>query len=434
MYLNVSMNRKTIWLIIIFTTISLLGLVVMQSYWILNAIHINEEQFSHRVDMALEDVLNELEEYSPDIAEYAQPVHQNFGYACNRNPNVFYAVDTVLLDTLIRKYFGYHMLGDNYIYQIIKTSNDSVYYSSRPSSSTQDAKIYKACLSCLWKEEYFHLGAFFPDQQKQILVEMGFWLILSALFLLTVFVSFIYTITTIIKQKKLSEMKNDFINNMTHEFKTPLSTVSIASEVLLNANDNTSFDRIKKYAQVIHDENDRLQTQVERVLQIAQVERHELELNVQQVDLHQLIKSAVHHLCIENCEKEVSVSYNFTVNRILMNGDRLHLTNIITNLIDNAIKYSGSHPVIVINTSMDETGIKIDIKDNGMGMSPDTQRLIFDKFYRLPTGNLHDVKGFGLGLYYVKNMVEAHGGSIHVKSEVDRGSTFTIMFPNELKL
>lgn len=384
-----------------------------------------EAQFGHRVDMALEDILNELVEYQDSTTLNLIGLDQTGKH----DNQVFDAVDTTLLDTLISKYFDYHMLGENYIFQIVKTSNDSVYYSSEPVPQGYQQKQYRACLSCIWKEEYFHLAVLFPEQQKQIFVELGGWLLFSALFLLTVFVSFIYTITTIIKQKKLSEMKNDFINNMTHEFKTPLSTVSLASEVLLNGNSSNSVERVKKYAGVIYDENLRLQNQVERVLQIAQVERDELNLSITLINMHELIKSSVHNLCLENCEKEVAISYEFNATRYTINGDKLHLTNVITNLVDNAIKYSGSNPEIVIATRSTNTGIEIDIKDNGVGMTPETQKQIFDKFYRLPTGNLHNVKGFGLGLYYVKSMLEAHNGSIHVKSEINKGSTFTLFFP-----
>lgn len=419
------MKRKSIRFIILVTTVSLLGLVVMQSFWMFKAMQMEEAQFGHRVDMALEDILNELVEYQDSTTLNLIGLDQTGKH----DNQVFDAVDTTLLDTLISKYFDYHMLGENYIFQIVKTSNDSVYYSSEPVPQGYQQKQYRACLSCIWKEEYFHLAVLFPEQQKQIFVELGGWLLFSALFLLTVFVSFIYTITTIIKQKKLSEMKNDFINNMTHEFKTPLSTVSLASEVLLNGNGSNSVERVKKYAGVIYDENLRLQNQVERVLQIAQVERDELNLSITLINMHELIKSSVHNLCLENCEKEVAISYEFNATRYTINGDKLHLTNVITNLVDNAIKYSGSNPEIVIATRSTNTGIEIDIKDNGVGMTPETQKQIFDKFYRLPTGNLHNVKGFGLGLYYVKSMLEAHNGSIHVKSEINKGSTFTLFFP-----
>lgn len=424
------MKRKTIHLIILVTSVSLLGLVMMQSFWILRAINISEEQFSHRTDMALEDVLNELVENQDSVL-----VGLKSSNSQTRNSvgtEILDVVDTVLLDTLMRKYMNYHMLGENYVYQIVKTSNDSVYYTSNKTIYREQDMIYKACLSCLWKEEYFHIAVFFPEQGKQIFVELGLWLFLSAIFLLTVFVSFIYTITTIIKQKKLSEMKNDFINNMTHEFKTPLSTVSLASEVLLSVNTVNSVERIKKYAGVIYDENLRLQNQVERVLQIAKLERDEVELAVNLIEVHELLRTAVHHLCLENCEKEVTINYDFKAEKSTIKADRLHLTNIITNLVDNAIKYSGTEPEILISTRAKDTGIEIDIKDNGVGMTPETQKQIFDKFYRLPTGNLHDIKGFGLGLYYVKSMVEAHKGTIHVRSEINKGSTFTLFFPFNL--
>ncbi len=403
---------------------------MMQSFWILRAINISEEQFSHRVDIALEDVLNELVEHQDSA--FVELNNSQSGNGNSEGTEILDVVDTVLLDTLMRKYMNYHMLGDDYVYRIMKTSSDSIYYSSDKSISQEQETVYRACLSCLWKEEYFHLAVFFPQQGKQIFVELGLWLFLSAIFLLTVFVSFIYTITTIIKQKKLSEMKNDFINNMTHEFKTPLSTVSLASEVLLNISAVNSVERIKKYAGVIYDENMRLQNQVERVLQIAKLERDEVELSVNLLEMHELLRSAVHYLCLENCEKEVAINYDFKADKSTIKADRLHLTNIITNLVDNAIKYSGAEPEILISTRAKDTGIEIDIKDNGVGMTPETQKQIFDKFYRLPTGNLHDIKGFGLGLYYVKSMVEAHKGTIHVKSEMNKGSTFTLFFPFNL--
>ena len=288
---------------------------------------------------------------------------------------------------------------------------------------------HKACLSCLWKAEFFHLEVYFPSQQKMELVEMSAWLVFTAIFLLILVFTFVYIINTIIKQKKLSDIKNDFINNMTHEFKTPISTISLASEVLLHANEDVSPERIKKYSKIIYDENIRMRGQVDRVLQVARLDRDEFSLTKSEFDLHQLIKNTVQHLCFDECEKVTTVNYHLEADRFILNADEMHIKNVVTNLVDNAIKYSNNGTSLEIQTINKQEGILLSIEDNGIGMSKEAVKHIFDKFYRIPTGNIHNVKGFGLGLYYVKNMVDAHGGHIEVKSEINRGSRFDIYLP-----
>ena len=328
------------------------------------------------------------------------------------------------------QYIDYHKLDSDFEYAILKTSNDSIIYSSTeiiPKSLKKNC--HKACLSCLWKEEFFHLEVYFPSQRKVVLVEMSVWLIFTAIFFLILVFTFMYIINTIIKQKKLSEIKNDFINNMTHEFKTPISTISLASEVLLHANEDASPERIKKYAKIIYDENIRMRGQVDRVLQVARLDRDEFSLTKTEFDLHQLVRNTVQHLCFDECEKVTTVNYHFDANQFILNADEMHIKNVVTNLVDNAIKYSSNGTSLEIQTNNKQEGILLSIEDNGIGMSKETVKHIFDKFYRIPTGNIHNVKGFGLGLYYVKNMVDAHGGHIEVNSEINKGSRFDIYLP-----
>ncbi len=421
------MQKSQITIIILAASISLVGLTITQCSWVWNAINLVQEQHDHRVDMALEEVIDGM-------------VNANDA-ALNRSENAFYSeaqpkitffevIDTTLLASLLMQYIDYHKLDPDFEYAILKTSNDSIIYSSLeniPKSLKKDC--HKACLSCLWKEEFFHLEVYFPSQRKVVLVEMSVWLVFTAIFFLILIFTFMYIINTIIKQKKLSEIKNDFINNMTHEFKTPISTISLASEVLLQTNADASPERIKKYLKIIYDENIRMRGQVDRVLQVARLDRDEFSLTKSEFDLHQLVKNTVQHLCFDQCEEVTTVNYHFDADQFILNADEMHIKNVVTNLVDNAIKYSSNGTSLNIQTNNKQEGILLSIEDNGIGMSKETIKHIFDKFYRVPTGNIHNVKGFGLGLYYVKNMVDAHGGHIEVKSEINKGSRFDIYLP-----
>jgi two-component system phosphate regulon sensor histidine kinase PhoR len=421
------MQKSRITIIILAASISLIGLTITQSSWVWNAVKLVQEQHDHRVDMALKEVIDGM--VNATEAEYSKSLNPFYSEA---HPKItfFEVIDTSLLASLLIQYIDYHKLDPDYEYAILKTSNDSIIYSSAdviPKSLKKNC--LKACLSCLWKEEYFHLEVYFPSQYKAVLVEMSVWLIFTAIFILIIVFSFMYIVNTVIKQKKLSEIKNDFINNMTHEFKTPISTISLASEVLLHADAAASPERIEKYARIIYDENIRMRGQVDRVLQVARLDKDEFSLTKSEFDLHQLVKETVKNLCFEKCEEQTTLHYQLRADDHVLNADEMHIKNVVTNLVDNAIKYSMNGTTLNIGTRNRQEGIVLSIEDNGIGMSKEELKHIFDKFYRIPTGNIHNVKGFGLGLYYVKNMVDAHGGEIHVTSEINKGSRFDIYLP-----
>jgi len=256
-------------------------------------------------------------------------------------------------------------------------------------------------------------------------------LLVSLAFMLALIFSFYYTISTIFQQKKLSEIKNDLISNMTHEFKTPISTISLAVEVLNDKSVEKSQERITNYVKMIGDENKRLSLLVENILQTAILDKGEFKLKIQPIDIHTLIEQTFTNikLQVENKEGEIASQLNAT--KTIVNADRVHITNILFNLIDNALKYSKENPNIIVSTRNDDEGIFISVKDNGIGISKENQKRIFDTMYRVPTGNIHNVKGFGLGLSYVKAVVEKHGGSIKVESELGKGSVFTLYLPFE---
>lgn len=272
----------------------------------------------------------------------------------------------------------------------------------------------------------------FPGQQTYLLSKIWVTLLSSLIFIIIILVCFSYAIHTIFRQKKLSEIKNDFINNMTHEFKTPISTVSLACEALRDEQIRNTEGLNQRYLGIIHDENKRLGLQVEKVLQMAVIERNDFELKLEEVNVHEIIEKAMANIQIQVSSKGGKVMRDLKAINQKIVADQMHLTNIVYNLLDNANKYSAEKPSIKIMTMDHAKGIVIKIMDKGIGMSKDVINKIFDKFYRIPTGNLHDVKGFGLGLAYVKSMIEAHGGEIKVQSEPKKGSVFTIFLPYEI--
>ncbi|MEQ9300418.1 MAG: HAMP domain-containing sensor histidine kinase [Cyclobacteriaceae bacterium] len=271
----------------------------------------------------------------------------------------------------------------------------------------------------------------FPNQQQYLFRKI--WLTLSSsVFLIFVIIfCFGYAIHTILKQKKLSEIKNDFINNMTHEFKTPISTVSLACEALQDKEVNASPGLTERYVGIISDENKRLGQQVEKVLQMAVIERKDFKLKPEPLDIHGIINKAIENIKIQVEKRHGSILFEGKALHTELQADEMHLTNIIYNLLDNANKYSSDKPRITVSTIDNTEGIKIAVADQGIGMSRDQQSRIFERFYRVPTGNIHDVKGFGLGLAYVRRIVNAHGGDITVKSKLNEGSTFEIFLPFE---
>ncbi len=269
----------------------------------------------------------------------------------------------------------------------------------------------------------------FPDKNSLLMGSLLATFGSSAALLLVLVFIFAYTIGTILKQKKLSEMKSDFINNMTHEFKTPVATIMIASEALKEEDVAKDENRVKRLAGIIYDENARLGNHIERVLDVARVGTKEIELDLAEISLNELISAVVDSMDLQLKKRDSKVVLNLNAKPDLLLADELHLSNVIYNLIDNAIKYSKDRPIITISTQTYAKHMVFSIKDEGIGLSKDQTKRIFDQFYRVPTGNLHDVKGFGLGLNYVQEVVQKMGAQIKVNSEKDKGTQFDLIFP-----
>jgi two-component system phosphate regulon sensor histidine kinase PhoR len=337
------------------------------------------------------------------------------------------------LDTLVKRELLNKDITLDYIFWVspVRDKNDIIYQNA--SHSTVLPMANNAYEHSLFSNDLIRdpgmLYVSFPDKNSAILQNLFATMASSVGLLLVLIFIFAYTIYAIIKQKKLSEMKTDFINNMTHEFKTPVATIMIASEALKDPEVVSDQSRIGRLAGIIYDENVRLGNHIERVLNVARLEKKELKLELNPVDLNDLVSAVVDSMDLQLKKKDAEVVLNLAANPAIIMGDELHLSNVIYNLIDNANKYSVNPPRISISTRNTTKQICLIITDEGIGLTKDQAKRIFDQFYRVPTGNLHDVKGFGLGLNYVQDIVTKMGGNIKVHSEKDKGTTFEITLP-----
>ncbi|MEI6764444.1 MAG: HAMP domain-containing sensor histidine kinase [Bacteroidota bacterium] len=270
---------------------------------------------------------------------------------------------------------------------------------------------------------------YFPHRGAYLLSQLWQMIVLSSLLVLVITLSFIYTIVTIFKQKRLSEMKNDFINNMTHEFKTPISTIALACEALDDRDISRSEPMQKKYISVINEENKRLGTMAEKILQTAVIDKGQVNLHFELINIHQTIDDLITNMHLQAEAKDGKIITDFHARNYYLKADKTHLINVMYNLIDNAIKYTPGKPLVKVKTQNSPTGILITVEDNGIGISKANQSKVFEKLFRVSTGNLHDVKGFGLGLHYVKTIVEMHHGTVIIESEIKKGTRVKINLP-----
>lgn len=274
-----------------------------------------------------------------------------------------------------------------------------------------------------------YLYIYFPKRSGYLLRETGFTIIPTVILTAFLIAIFVYTIMVIFRQKKLSNIKNDFINNMTHELKTPISTISLASQMLEDGSITNTPQTIEHISRVINQESKRLSYQVEKVLQMAVYNEGKLKFKFKEFDVNKMIETVAANFELRVKSKNGKIITEKLAEKAMINGDEVHITNVIFNLLDNAVKYSNESPEIKITTENRNDQVAISVQDKGIGISKEHQLQIFDRFYRVPTGNIHNVKGFGLGLSYVKKIVDSHNAKIKVESAVNKGTKFTILFP-----
>jgi two-component system phosphate regulon sensor histidine kinase PhoR len=415
-------SRLTLRIVIILAAISIAGITATQIYWVRKAFDLRENQFNRDVTSALTSVATKILEISKTPSPANNPVTQlstNYFVVLVNGP-----IDNNLLEFLLLTEFEKRHIKADFEYGVYDCVNQCMkggnHISPKKTSSLVNFTEFPT-----WKNDGYYFGVQFPMVEANLISQMGIWGFSSVVLLIVIFF-FVYTLFVILKQRRLSEIQKDFINNMTHEFKTPLSTIAISTSVLKDPSIVNTPERLLNYATIIENESQRLKQQVERVLQMARLEQEDIGLKKEEHDLHELIQEAVTNSSLAT---KASIELQLKAPHTKIIADKLHLVNVIFNLLDNAIKYNTNTPLIQIRTSNSNGSVLLEIQDNGIGIRSEDQRKIFHRFYRVPTGNLHDVKGFGLGLSYVKLIIEAHKGKITVASEPGNGSCFSIVLP-----
>ena len=521
------MHKKSLWLITIILSATLICLILVQTYWIKNAINIKEDQFQQLVNKGLDNIVKEIEnrEMVYQVVNEMDPYqdvtpsgHPSINYHINKlsqsafglstsneekevfiirntdslgisaqlkllgnnlmqfnNKSTFQADDvsnkdflgklkldidfneklnnrTVVVENVVNNFIQIdidledridketieHIINNTFLelgidigYEYVVTKNKfkaifhSKDYKSRVKTKKFSAKLFPNDIQS--KNNY--LSVYFPEQRNFILRSTGFMAFSSVSLTIIIILGFSFAIHIMFKQKRLSQIKNDFVNNMTHELKTPISTISLASQMLKDDSIPIESKNLTYISNIIDDESKRLSYQVEKVLKTALFEQGQIKLKRRELNIHKIIENVIKNFNIQVKSRKGELVKSLEANNPILFIDEVHITNIIFNLLDNAVKYSSEEPKIKVSTQQAKNGICISVADQGIGIKKQDQKRIFDQFYRVSTGNVHDVKGFGLGLSYVKKIVEAHGGEINLKSEFKKGTTFEIFIP-----
>ena len=420
------MKNSTLRWIIALGVISMAGIISIQLFWLRSAYDLEDSRFNHNVNIALKSVSDSILHFNHSKAHDPNPV---FRFSSNYYfVSINDKVDANLLEYYLQNSFSKRNINLDFEYGVYDCQGDRMIYGNYVNLGNQKYNVNPRKDLPKWKDKVYYFSVYFPHKESFVVSQLGIWIV-SSILLFIIILFFAYTLFVILKQKRISEVQKDFINNMTHEFKTPLSTISLSSDVLKGKKISGSPEKINQYATIISEEAGRLKMLVERVLQAAITEERKIKLTKEKTDVHKLIFDLVQQYKMTIDQRGGSISYLPNAENYFIMADSLHLQNIIGNLLDNAIKYCRETPEIIIKTENTKKGICIEIEDKGIGIKKEFQKYIFDRFFRVPTGNIHDVKGFGLGLYYVKTIIKAHNGKVEFKSLQGVGSTFKIEIP-----
>ena len=444
------MKRFRINAVIILGVLSLSSILLVQLLWVRKTIEIqststaiqqksdslNLKEFSEQTNLALRNVLNIISSAIEDSSDQYGAIKQ-----LNVNQfkvDIIQELDPYYLETLLKKALYNQNIHEDFTFGIYDCFTNQLTFSKLYKFT--DDSLYKLVNNNIigldsarlkLKNDGHYFTVFFPNVQNKLpqnTVFLSPWIYISTIVFL-VLIFFGFSLATIIKQKRLSEVITDFINNMTHELKTPIATISLSSEMIMRLETNHDLEKAKKYAGIIFKENKRLETQVERVLNISTLDTENTTLNKKSLDFHELLDEVKDTFDFNQLANGGKILIENNASIFTIQADPIHITNVVYNLLDNAVKYCITKPFISITTKNERNYLVIEIKDNGIGIRKEDLKMIFDKFYRVSTGNIHDIKGFGLGLFYVKLIINEHNGSIDVKSKLGEGSAFTIKLP-----
>jgi len=420
------MPNRSLQAILILGSLVICGVLIFQSYWLIETWAVKNEEFHNTVTKSLREVAEKIADVNKitlDKTKLVQKRKSNY-YSVSVNS----AIDAHILEDFLVREFDKASLNTLFEYAIYDCANDSLIHRNYCNLTDGSGNFESTERLPKFDDLIYYFVVNFPERESYLINDLKWNLFFTLLTILSVFF-FLYTVWLILRQQKVTGLQKDFINNMTHEFKTPISSIKIASEVLLKEEKISGDTRMQKYASIIKNQNERLNKQVEKVLNIARLEKDEFKLNLEKIELASFVGDIIKAEKIKFENKGGDLTFIVPLNDYYISADKLHLTNVVSNILDNAIKYCNTDPDVSVEIKQRGTKAKLSISDNGIGIDNDQWKKIYDKFYRVSTGNVHNVKGFGLGLYYVKNICDAHGWKMHVQSELNKGTTFNIELP-----
>ncbi len=415
------MSRRLIRLLVILSVVSIIGILAVQAVWVRKAYALRDRQFRQSAFIALQEVADEVARINRITQTKYDVTQLSADYFI---VNTEAPIDPVTLEHLIQVAMRKHGLITDFEYGIYNCESDRMVYGAFISTSANNRQAVRSTLPKFEKYPYY-FGIRFPNQATFAVGQLEGWLWSTGAVVLLVLV-FGYTLNIVLKQRRLTEVQQDFINNITHELQTPVSTIRIAADVLAQDQIRNQPDRWRQYTRILNEESQRLQRQINNVLQLSRSQHRGFSLDRTSLDLHELLRTAA---------KPYGNSVHLDLQAInpTLTADRYHLENVINNLLDNAFKYRKTGPdappvQVWVRTRDMGNGLEWSVEDNGIGIAPEHQKSVFKQFFRVPTGKVHDTKGFGLGLYYVHQIVRAHGWTIRLESQLGEGSKFFIKF------
>jgi len=417
------MKTNRTWIFIGLSSLALLFVLGIQVNWIFQSARLKEELFNEKANMVLSRTTEALQQDQPTCGKIVDCVGS--ANELPGTPTQLGSAEVQKIDSLFQHFLRLYNFHIEYSFVVARPKGTGLVSGFQTAGNTYKQQLLNG--NALNGVE---LKLIFPDKKDYLLAEMGIPFFSSVALIVVVLVLFWKTVHSLLKEKEISEHTTAFLNNMTHEFKTPLTNIALAGKMMIREPNLHQEDKIRLYSGIILEENEKLHNQVEQVLSMTALERGEIPLQKTELDLHQILSSAVHCLMLQIEAGNGKLKLDLNAKNHLALGDAIHLTHAFCNLIDNALKYSKGNPDLHIQTSNLGNEWELQVKDRGIGIEKKYHKKVFDQFFRVPTGDVHDVKGFGLGLAYVKKIIDMHGGRIAVKSEKGIGTIFTISLPN----
>ena len=406
--------------------LAIVGLLFFQGLWLLQSYDLKEEEFHHEVSKSLHTVAENISAYNKTELPKSKLIQRRSSNYYSVNVNS--AIDANILEDYLVRAFTEASMDIEFEYAVYDCANDEYLYSNYCNLTEGQDKESVSENHPKFDDLTYYFVVQFPSRSSSLIKDLRIPLLFSALTILSI-LAFVYAIWVILRQQQVTDLQADFINNMTHEFKTPISSIKLASDYLLTDKSINDNERLNKYVNIIKQQNVRLNKQVEKVLNLARLEKDQFKLKKDSLNLQNFIQDVVTQESIRYENKNGSIDLELVNDPIYLEADKLHFNNVLSNILDNALKYCIDEPSAKVTLTSNTNSAQLTISDNGIGISKENQKKIYNKFYRVPTGDVHDVKGFGLGLFYVKQICDSHGWKLKLHSEENKGTSIIINFP-----